>query len=323
MHAVCDVLGLETCNEEDLYENLDWLCDQQATIENRLAKQRLQGRSPGLLLYDVTSSYFEGDKNVLAAFGSNRDGKKGKRQIVLGLLGDEEGKPFSIEVFPGNTQDPPTVAAHIRKVTERFGGGKVVFVGDRGMLKSPHIAALVQPGLHDITAITQPQIESVLTNAVLQLGVCEDAVTEVITSDGVRYIARRHPIRAQEVQQAREEKAQTLRQEVEKHNRYLAQHPRAKVDVALRQLPAQCTTLPIATWMSVAAEGRMLSLSRDGAAHQEAAKLDGCSVIKTDLTPEQMRQEMIHARYKDLALVEWAFRSCKTTHLEMRSISVH
>ena len=158
MHAVCDVLGLATFNEEDRYENLDWLCAQQTTIEDRLAKPRLQGRSPGLFLYDVTSSDCEGEKNALAAFGYNRDGKKGKRQIVIGLLGDEDGTPCSIEVFPGNTSDPQTVAAHIRKVTERFGGGDVVFVGDRGMLKGPHIAALVRQGFHSITTITKPQI---------------------------------------------------------------------------------------------------------------------------------------------------------------------
>jgi hypothetical protein len=158
MHAVCDVLGLGKFNEEDLYENLDWRCAQQTTIEDRLAQQRLQGRSPGLFLYDVTSSYFEGEHNALAAFGYNRDGKKGKRQIVLGLLCDAEGKALSIEVFPGNTQDPQTVAAQMRKVTERFGGGGVVFVGERGMLKSPPMEALVKQGLPYITAITKPQI---------------------------------------------------------------------------------------------------------------------------------------------------------------------
>ena len=323
MHAVCDVLGLEKFNEEDLYENLDWLCDQQATIENRLAKQRLQGRSPGLFLYDVTSSYCEGEKNALAAFGYNRDGKKGKRQIVIGLLCDEEGNPCSIEVFPGNTPDPQTVVAQIHKVTERFGGGQVVFVGDRGMLKGPQIAVLVQQGLHYITAITKPQIERLLKNEVLHIGLFEDAVTEVITGEGLRYIVRRNPIRAQEVQQSREDKYQTLQKAVEKHNQYLTQHPRAKVDVALRKLTAQCTKLQIATWVSVAAEGRLFSLSLDSAAHQAAAKLGGCYVITTDLKPAQMRKELIHERYKDLALVEWAFRSCKTTHLEMRPIYVH
>ena len=323
MHAVCDVLGLETFNEEDLYENLDWLCDHQATIEDRLAKQRLQGRRPALLLYDVTSSYCEGEKNAFAAFGYNRDGKKGKRQIVVGLLCDEEGKPLSIEVFPGNTQDPQTVAAQIRKVTQRFGGGPVVFVGDRGMLKRPQIAALLQQGFHYITAITKPQIVSLLKTGVLHIGLFTDEVTDVIPSEGVRYIVRRNPIRAQEVQKSREEKYATLGKTMERQNQYLAQHPRATVDVALRKLRAQCTQLQMATWGAVAAEGRRLSLVLDRAAQQEAAKLDGCYVITTDLRQAQMPKEMIHAREKDWALVAWAFRSCKTTPLERRPISVH
>lgn len=323
MHAVCDVLGLETFNEENLYENLDWLCDHQATIEDRLAKQRLQGRRPALLLYDVTSSSCEGEKNAFAAFGYNRDGKKGKRQIVVGLLCDEEGKPLSIEVFPGNTQDPQTVAAHIRKVTQRFGAGPVVFVGDRGMLKRPQIAALLQQGFHSITAITKPQIVSLLKTGVLHIGLFTEIVTEVIPSEGVRYIVRRNPIRAQEVQKSREEKYATLCTTMERQNQYLAQHPRATVDVALRKLRTQCTKLQMATWVAVAAEGRLLSLVLDSAAQQEAAQLDGCYVITTDLRQAQMPKEMIHARYKDLALVEWAFRSGKTTHLEMRPIYVH
>jgi len=191
------------------------------------------------------------------------------------------------------------------------------------MLKRPQMDALVQHGLHYITAITKPQIERLLKNEVLHIGLFEDAVTEVITGEGMRYIVRRNPIRAQEVQQSREDKYQTLQKEVEKQNRYLTQHPRAKVDVALRKLTAQSTKLQIAPWVAVAVEGRRFSLALERAAQQAAAKLDGCYVITTDLKPEQMRKELIHERYKDLALVEWAFRSCKTTHLEMRPIYVH
>ena len=105
-HAACDVLGLETFDEDALYENLDWLAGAQAAIEDRLYAQRQKTTPASLFLYDVTSSYLEGTHNALAAFGYNRDGKKGKRQIVLGLLCDENGSPVSIEVCPGNTQDP-------------------------------------------------------------------------------------------------------------------------------------------------------------------------------------------------------------------------
>jgi hypothetical protein len=122
---------------DDLYANLDWLCENQSRIEDRLftkTHDRLhRDGKPGLFLYDVTSSYLEGECNELAAFGYNRDGKKGKRQIVVGLLCDGAGRPLSIEVFAGNTRDAATLAPQIRKAADRFGGGEVTFVGDRGM----------------------------------------------------------------------------------------------------------------------------------------------------------------------------------------------
>ena len=154
-HAACDVLGLGPFDEDALYENLDWLAEVQASIEDRLFAQRLKIKPVNLFLYDVTSSYLEGTHNALAAFGYNRDGKKGKRQIVIGLLCDEDGQPISIEVFPGNTQDPQTFAVQINKVKARFGVHEITFVGDRGMIKGQQIADLAQQGLHDITAIAQ------------------------------------------------------------------------------------------------------------------------------------------------------------------------
>src|SRR5215470_13754482 len=147
-YAACDVLGLETFDEDALYENLDWLAGAQAAIEDRLYAQRQKTTPARLFLYDVTSSYVEGTHNALAAFGYNRDGKKGKRQIVIGLLCDEDGHPVSIEVFPGNTADPHTVAAQLEKVKTRFGVTDITFVGDRGMIKGQQIEDLTQQGFH-------------------------------------------------------------------------------------------------------------------------------------------------------------------------------
>ena len=114
-HAACDVLGVGTFDEDALYENLDWLAAVQAAVEDRLYAQRTQSKPINLFLYDVTSSYLEGTQNELAAFGYNRDGKKGKRQIVIGLLCDEDGHPVSIEVFPGNTSRSHTFAFRSRR----------------------------------------------------------------------------------------------------------------------------------------------------------------------------------------------------------------
>lgn len=322
MHAACDVLGLGKFNEEDLYENLDWLCAQQATIEDRLAAQHAGGNKPEVFFYDVTSSYLEGDKNELGAFGYNRDGKKGKRQIVIGLLCNIEGQPLSIELFAGNTPDPQTVAGQIHKVAQRFGGQSVIFIGDRGMLKSQQIEALSKQGFHYITAITKAQIQSLLKQGVLPMGLFEEEVREVIPNDGLRYILRRNPLRAQEVHKSREEKYAVVEKEGRKQTGYLAQHPRAKVEVALRKLNAHCKQLKIAEWARVEAQGRTLALCVDLQAKEQAAKLDGCYVLKTDLGKQQVSKEVIHERYKDLALVETAFRSCKTAHLEMRPIYV-
>jgi DDE family transposase len=319
-HAACDVLGLGTFNEDALYENLDWLAGPQALVEDRLFAQRTKSKPINLFLYDVTSSYLEGTQNALAAFGYNRDGKKGKRQIVIGLLCDEDGQPVSIEVFPGNTHDPHTVAAQLEKVKTRFGVTDITFVGDRGMIKGQQIEDLTQQGFHYITAITKPQMEKLLRTGTLQMGLFDQELAEVLTDEGLRYVLRRNPVRAQEVQDTRRAKLATLQALVAKRNQYLADHPRANVQGAWQKLVARAQTLRIADWVELTIEERTITLTVKTNAQQEAAKLDGCYVLKTDLTPAQAPKELVHDRYKDLASVEQAFRSCKTVHLEMRPI---
>jgi Transposase DDE domain len=322
VHAACDVLGLETFDEDALYENLDWLAGAQAAIEDRLYAQRQKTTPASLFLYDVTSSYVEGTHNALAAFGYNRDGKKGKRQIVLGLLCDEDGQPVSIEVFPGNTQDPQTFAAQITKVKARFGVHEITFVGDRGMIKGQQIEDLAQQGLHDITAITKPQIEKLLTQGTLQLDLFDQEVAEVLADEGIRSVLRRNPVRAQEVRDTRHAKLAKLQTQVAKKNQYLADHPRAKAQGAVQKLVASAKQLRIADWVELTVEEGAITLTINEDAQHDAAKLDGCYVLKTDLTPQQATKEIVHDRYKDLASVEQAFRTCKTAHLEVRPIFV-
>jgi hypothetical protein len=321
-HAACDVLGLGTFDEDALYENLDWLAGAQARIEDRLFAQRQKTKPASLFLYDVTSSYVEGTHNALAAFGYNRDGKKGKRQIVIGLLCDEAGQPVSIEVFPGNTHDPHTFAAQINKVKARFGVTEITFVGDRGMIKGQQIEDLVQQGCHYITAITKPQIEKLLRTGTLQLDLFDQEVAEVLAEEGIRYVLRRNPVRAQEVRDTRQAKLATLQALVAKSNQYLTDHPRAKPQGAWQKLVARAEKLRIADWVELTVAERAITLTVLEDAQTEAAKLDGCSVLKTDLTPAQAPKEMVHDRYKDLASVEQAFRTCKTAHLEVRPIFV-
>ncbi len=319
-HAACDILGLGSFDEDALYENLDWLAGAQAAIEDRLYAQRIQTKPITLFLYDVTSSYFEGTQNALAAFGYNRDGKKGKRQIVIGLLCDEDGHPVSIEVFPGNTQDPQTFATQINKVKARFGVQEITFVGDRGMIKGQQIEDLAQQGYHYITAITKPQIEKLLRQGTFQMDLFDQELAEVLADEGLRYVLRRNPVRAQEVRDTRHAKLATLQAHVAKQNQYLTDHPRANAQGALHKLVARAKHLRIADWVELTVAERSMTLTVHEDAQTEAAKLDGCYVLKTDLTPAQAPKEMVHDRYKDLASVEHAFRSCKTVHLEVRPI---
>ena len=319
-HAACDVLGVGTFDEEALYENLDWLARAQARIEDRLFAQRQKTQPTSLFLYDVTSSYVEGSQNALAAFGYNRDGQKGKMQIVIGLLCDEDGQPVSIEVFPGNTQDPHTVAAQVATLKGRFGVQEITFVGDRGMIKSQQIEDLAQQGFHYITAITKPQIEKLLRTGTFQMELFEQELAEVLADEGVRYVLRRNPMRAQAMRDTRHAKLATLQAHVAKQNHYLTDHPRANAQGALQKLVARAEKLRIADWVELTVAERALTLTIKEDVQTEAAKLDGCYVLKTDLTPAQAPKEMVHDRYKDLASVEQAFRSCKTVHLEVRPI---
>ena len=321
-HAACEILHMTRgFDENDLYANLAWLADNQRTIEHRLFTTRRGDCKPTLFLYDVTSSYLEGHCNAFAAFGYNRDGKAGKKQVVIGLLCDEEGTPASVDVFAGNTPDMTTLAAQITKVARRFGCERVTFVGDRGMIKSRQIADLARAGFHYITALTKPQVERLLKDQVLALALFTAEVCEV-EHEGLRYIVRRNPLRAEELAAMRCDKQHTMEQWVAKKNAYLAAHPRAQVAVALRECHTKLARLKIDAWLMGEAEGRTLCLRVHAAAYREAAKLDGCYVLKTDLPQAVAGTEVIHERYKDLALVEQAFRTCKTAHLEVRSVYV-
>jgi transposase len=272
----------------------------------------------------VTSSYLEGTENELSAFGYNRDGKRGKKQVVIGLMCNGEGEPLSIEVFQGNTQDPQTFAPQIRKAAERFGAREVTFVGDRGMIKSRQVAALGEEDFHYITAITKPQIEGLLKQGILQMELFDEDLAEVSTQENVRFVLRRNPTRALEMAASRQDKLEALRKKVEERNLYLQHHPRAKVSVALRKAQERAERLRISDWVTATGEekDRRIEVRVEAEALAEKAKLDGCYVLKTDLANPPATKEIIHERYKDLALVEMAFRTSKTVELEMRPIHV-
>lgn len=316
-HAACDLLGLESFNEDHLYSNLGGLSGQQEAIEKRLFRQRYGSATPQLFLYDVTSSYLEGVQNVLAAFGYNRDGKEGKKQLVIGLLTGPDGTPVVVRVFEGNTPDTKTVAEQVRILASNFGVRAITLVGDRGMLKQTEIGLLNEKNFHYITAITKPQIRKLLREGVFQMDMFEEKLCEV-ESDGERYILRRNPERAKELAGQREEKLGCLRKLVNQKSLYLAEHPRAGLEIAQRDVEEKSRQLKVDAWVKVVSKGRTLELVIDEVVKKEASELDGCYVIKTDLLAETATAETIHARYKDLAQVERAFRTFKSGHLEVR-----
>lgn len=250
-HAVGGVLNLTRGFDEDrLYKNLRWLCENQSSIEKRLFRHRRGSQQPELFLYDVTSSYLEGACNALGAYGYNRDGKKGKQQIVVGLLCDETGEPISTEVFSGNTNDVKTFAAQIEKARDRFGCERVTFVGDRGMIKRGSIEALCTEGFHHITAITKAQIKTLLKQGAIQMEFFDEEICDVLHDD-VRYILRKNPRRVDEIALQREDKRKSVDTLVQKLNAYLTEHPRADPQKAVQKIQEKIDKLRVGDWLGV------------------------------------------------------------------------
>lgn len=322
-HAACDVLTiLRGFDENNLYENLKWMSDNQDEIEKTLFISRRAKTPPQLFLYDVTSSYLEGEKNYFGDYGYGRDGKKGKKQIVIGLLCDEHGDAVSTEVFHGNTQDPKTFLSQVEKAGKLFGCKSVTFVGDRGMIKQAQIDNLPEHFSY-ITAITKPQIRSLIKTGVIQVELFDKDVCEV-DNDGIRYVLRRNPIRADEMAQTRLSKLECIENLLQRKNEYLENHPKARVTTAQKEVEKKICRLKLDKWLSVCSkeQGRELFLEQDEKAFKDISLLDGCYVIKTDLPAEELDKQGVHDRYKDLTEVERAFRDCKTMHLEVRPIHV-
>ena len=304
--------------EDDLYANGAWLEGRQPVIERRLWEQRPDRPKNQLFLYDVTSSYLEGLYNALAAWGYCRDRKKGKKQVVVGLLTDAQGEPVSTQVYRGNTRDLQTFGDQVAKLRQQWGCEGVTLVGDRGMIRGDQKEAARKAGFHFISALTKPQIEKLLKDKVLQLELFDEPVSEVIGEDGRRYVLRRNPVRQQEMAQSREQKRQAVEQALRQANAYLDLHPRAQVATQRRHLSAKLERFGIEHWLQLQVKKGRLRLKLDRSALEAQAKLDGCYVIETDLPTGQADAQTVHDRYKDLSRVERDFRTLKSGHLDFR-----
>ncbi|NOY49815.1 MAG: IS1634 family transposase [Chlorobi bacterium] len=319
------VFNVSDFNEDSLYANLDWLSENQRRIEKKIFKHRYKDKKvKEMFLYDVTSSYFEGTQNELAAYGYNRDKKKGKMQIVVGLMLDSEGCPLTIEVFEGNTGDTKTVSSQLKKLKETFGVERVVFVGDKGMVKSAQMDEMAS-GKYKwgyLTTITKAQIRTLIDRNIIQLQLFEDEMIEVQDQDGVRYILRKNRYRAEEIANNRQERVERGEGFVKSQNQYLQEHPRASAEVAQARIEEKLSQLKLKGIISIEKEDRKFNIGIDESKKEKQAELDGCYVVKTEVPKQELDTKVAHDRYMDLGLVEYAFRTMKTTIEELRPIFV-
>jgi transposase len=324
-----ECLGLDSANEDELYEAMDWLLERQERIENRLAERHLKGAT--FVLYDVTSTYFEGRKCPLARFGHPRDGKRDKLQIVFGLLTNEKGCPVAVEVFEGNTGDPKTVASQVKKIRERFGLERVVLVGDRGMITSARIREDLQAataGIDWITALRAPAIAKLVDSGSLQLGLFDTRDLAEISDPaypGERLVVCRNPLLAEERSRKRQE---LLRATEGALSRIVAATTRAKsplrgqAAIALR-IGRVLGRFKMKKHFRLEITEDSFRYERDQGRIDREAALDGIYVIRTSVSAELLSAEQAVRSYKSLAVVERAFRSLKTVDLKVRPIHHH
>jgi hypothetical protein len=315
-HAVREVLQVGAFDEDDLYGALEYLAAQQHEIETALAPQARPG---AVFLYDVTSVYFEGQHNELAAFGYNRDGKRGKQQMVAGLLTDGTGEPLSIQLYAGNTSDPPTFLDAVEQLKARFGTEDIAVVGDRGMIKALGQAALGEANFRYVTALTDPQVRALLKQGVLQLGLFDDQPAEV-TVGTKRYVLRCNPQTQARERARRKDQWVRVRAWIQARNAHVQKQPRCDPASSLRGAQARLKTYRLGGWVSVRLDGRQVVWTEDAAAREGAAQLDGCYVIESDLPVGAADAPAVHDRYLDLTRVERDFRTLKTGLLEIRPV---
>jgi transposase len=322
--TLSEELGVGEASEDDLYAAMDWLGERQERIEKKLAARQL--REGGLVLYDVSSSFYQGHTCPLAQFGHDRDGKKGLPIIVYGVMTNGEGCPVAVSVYAGNTGDPTTVADQINKLREKFGLERVVMVGDRGMLTQPQIDKLkLHPGLGWITALTSTAIRQLVELGALQLSLLDEKNLAEITAPeypGERLMVCHNPILEEQRQRKRQVLVEATEKSLEKIRKEVARRKKkpltaAAIGVKVGKVLGRykmgkhfaCTI----------AEGSF-AWSRRAESIRQEEKLDGIYVLRTSEPVERLSAEETVRSYKRLAEVERAFRCLKGIDLLVRPI---
>jgi hypothetical protein len=318
------IMGLGEVDEDELYTALDWLAERQGAVETALARRHLHGGT--LVLYDVSSSYVEGRCCELARRGYNRDRKRGKLQIVYGLLCAPDGCPVAVEVFAGDTADPMTLSAQVAKLKERFGLDHVVLVGDRGLITQARIAADLAPaGLDWITALRAPAIRGLVEGGALQLSLFDERDMAAITSPdypGERLIVCRNPDLARERARKREDllcaterDLATVARAAERARRPL----RGREAIGLAA-GAVVNRHKVAKHFALTITDEAFRFERNTAAIAAEAALDGFYVVRTNLSAATLGDAGTVRAYKSLAQVERAFRTLKGVDLRIRPL---
>jgi transposase len=317
-----EILGVADATEKDLYEAMDWLLERQSPIEKKLAARHLA--EGGLVLYDLSSSYFEGTKCPLAALGHNRDGKRGKLQVNYGLLTDRRGCPVAISVFKGNTNDPKTLIPQVQKVRDEFGIAEMVLVGDRGMISQKQIDGLKgREGVEWITALRSQAIRGLVESKSIQMGLFDErGLFELTHSDfpGERLVACRNP----ELAKARSHKRQSLLkatiEELDRVKGMVARGTlRGKADIGVR-VGKVVNKYKVAKHIQLEIRDDVFGASINEESVSAEAALDGIYVLRTRLTADRLSADDTVRSYKLLANVERDFRSLKTVDLDVRPI---
>jgi len=320
-----EVLGLARVNEDELYSVMDLLIAEQERIEKELAAKHLQGGA--LVLYDVTSTYFEGRTCPLAHLGHSRDGKNDKLQIVIGLLCAPDGCPVAVEVFDGNCADPKTVNSPIAKIRERFGIERVILVDDRGMITEARIREDIKgrEGLDWITALRAPQIRKLVHSGSIQASLFDTSdMAEITHPDypGERLIVCHNPLLAGQRARKREELLAATQRELEKIALATSREKgrlRGKEKIGLR-VGKVIGKFKMAKHFEILIEEESFSFTRNHASIADERVLDGIYVIRTSVPEKVLGTSETVGAYKSLSQVERAFRSMKSIDLKVHPI---
>jgi Transposase DDE domain len=318
-----DVLGVASCDEDDLYAAMDWALERKEVIENALAARHLVNGT--LVLYDVSSAAFEGRTCPLGAIGHARDGVKGRLQIVYGLLCSPAGIPIAIEVFEGNTADPKTLAAQITKLKTRFGLTRVCLVGDRGMLTSARIRDEIRPAQLDwISALRAPQIKALVEDGALQLSLFDTQdLIEIDSPDfpGERLVCCHNPVLADERARKRGELLAATENQLAPIAAATARDKRplrGRDRIALR-VGKVINHYKMAKHFTLDITDEAFTFTRNHHDIAAEAALDGIYVLRTSLPTDSLPTDDVVLRYKSLADVERFFR-CLNGELDVRPI---